>query len=849
MKTIIDLHIHSGYARACSKDISIENLEKFAKIKGLNLLGTGDFCHPKWIKELKNKLTEDDTGILRTKTNFPFLLQFEISLMYSDGGKGRRIHNLVLAPNFDVVNQITEALLKKGRIDYDGRPIFGIPCADFVEMMKSISQDVEIIPAHCLLPNEKILCNPAIKAISNVNKGDKVLTHTGTYKQVSKTFARPYSGTVYKIVPYYFSEGITVTEEHPFLSIKTVKDCSSVGGLCKPNSAAKGKHRCAKEHFKAYKSRWVPAKDLEVNDVILYPRLRERKKLTEIKILDIVGEKDYRTVNGFILPQQGRQDKPIPNSIKVTPEFCRLVGYYLAEGYVNQEANQLTFSFGLHEIAYIQEVKNLMNLVFGIDVTKERHRHGVELIFYSKVLANLFANLFYSSDTKRAFSKKLPDWALYLSGDRQAEILRGWWRGDTGVSTSEILSTQMKLICLRLGIIPSVAILKAEKFNSYKKKIAGRPIKTSRDLFTFQNLSFYEDRHSLLEDPVFKKFKTKLNRRHAWIDENYAYIPIRQIKTTKYTGFVYNLEVEDDNSYVTPAATVHNCWTPWFGVFGEKTGFDSLEECFKDQTKHIHAIESGLSSDPQMNWRLSKLDKIQIVSFSDIHSFWPWRLGREATVLDVKELAYKNVLKAIRTGEGLVETIETDPSYGKYHFDGHRLCGVSLDPKDSKKIGEICPNCRKKLTVGVLSRVEELADRPEGFRPKDKPGYRSIIPLSEIICFSLGSDNPASRQTWEIYNKLIKKFGSEYNVVFDAGMEDLGKIADNKMAQNIINMREGKVTLLPGFDGIYGVPIFNPEDREKLNSLRLKSVKKEIEIGSKKIKEENKKQKTLADFK
>jgi len=152
MKVIADLHIHSRYAQACSKAINIENLEKYAKVKGLDILGTGDFAHPLWNKELKDKLTEDGSGILRTKSGFPFILQMEISNMYSQGGKGRRVHNIILAKSFDVVDQIIEALLKRGRLDYDGRPIFGFSCVELVEMMKGISEDIEIIPSHVWTP-------------------------------------------------------------------------------------------------------------------------------------------------------------------------------------------------------------------------------------------------------------------------------------------------------------------------------------------------------------------------------------------------------------------------------------------------------------------------------------------------------------------------------------------------------------------------------------------------------------------------------------------------------------------------------------------------------------------------
>jgi len=400
MRIISDLHIHSRFSRACSKQITISNLEKWARVKGVNLLGTGDFTHPLWLKELKNELNFDN-GVLKTKSGFPFILQSEISLIYSQDGKGRRIHNVFLAPNFEVVDQIVEKLLKIGRIDYDGRPIFGINCVEFVEMMREISKDIEIIPAHI--------------------------------------------------------------------------------------------------------------------------------------------------------------------------------------------------------------------------------------------------------------------------------------------------------------------------------------------------------------------------------------------------------------------------WTPWFSLFGSKSGFDKIEDCFKDQTKHIHALETGLSSDPEMNRRVSSLDKYNLVSFSDMHSFWPWRIGREATIFDT-ELNYDKIINAIRTKEGLKGTIEVDPSYGKYHFDGHRLCKISLDPKDAIRKDNICPKCSRKLTIGVLHRVEELADREKG--PEDY--FKTLIPLSELIASYFGT-SVSSKKVEQIHFKLMNLFKSEFNVLLDISYEDLKKVVDEKLAELIIKNRENKLEVIPGYDGEYGKLVFEKKKQKSLS--------------------------------
>lgn len=406
MNIIADFQIHSRFARATSKDINIDNLEKWARVKGIDLLGTGDFQHPQWYKEITSKLKEDEFGILRTQLGYPFIWQTEISLMYTQNGKGRRIHHLILAPNKHVADQVIESLAKKGRLDYDGRPIFGFNSIELVDMMMSISKDIEIIPAHV--------------------------------------------------------------------------------------------------------------------------------------------------------------------------------------------------------------------------------------------------------------------------------------------------------------------------------------------------------------------------------------------------------------------------WTPYFGLFGSITGFDSVEECFGDKSRHIHAIETGMSSDPAMNWRISSLDKYTLVSNSDAHSFWPWRLGREANVFNIN-MSYFDLIKAIRTKTGFIETIEVDPNYGKYHFDGHRGCGFFCDPGESKKLKNICPICQKKLTIGVLNRIEELADRPEGYAPKEKIPFRTLIPLSELIAATYKINLVSSNKVWFIYNKLIKEFNDEFNILMNVSKEDLSKIVDQKLTDYILLNRNSKIKIRPGYDGEYGKLLFEDNEPKRAN--------------------------------
>jgi uncharacterized protein (TIGR00375 family) len=406
MEVIADLHIHSKYARATSKNISIETLEKYARIKGLDLLGVGDFQHSLRRKEIDEKLSEDENGILRTANGFPFLLQTEISLMYSQDGKRRAVHILVFAPNVKVADQITEFLGSKGRLDYDGRPIFGMTAIEFVESLKKIDDKIEIIPAHCM--------------------------------------------------------------------------------------------------------------------------------------------------------------------------------------------------------------------------------------------------------------------------------------------------------------------------------------------------------------------------------------------------------------------------TPWFGLYGSKSGFDSLKECFQDQTNKIYAVESGMSADPAMLWRFEEIasGKINIVSFSDAHSHWPWRIGREATIFEIPELTYDNIIKAIRTGQGIKATIETPPEYGKYHWDGHRLCSFSCNPEKTKELKGICPVCKKSLIIGVDYRVEEIAKYPKGFKPENSKPFYKLLPLHEVIALTKNI-GIQTKESWTIYNSLIKEFENEFNILLKVSKEKLIKNFNEKFADLILKNREGKIKVKPGFDGEYGVALLG-EKQEKL---------------------------------
>ena len=241
-------------------------------------------------------------------------------------------------------------------------------------------------------------------------------------------------------------------------------------------------------------------------------------------------------------------------------------------------------------------------------------------------------------------------------------------------------------------------------------------------------------------------------------------------------------------------------WTPHFSVLGAKSGFDSVEECFEELAPYIHALETGLSSDPAMNWRISKLDRYQLVSNSDAHS--PSKLGREANLLDI-DCSYEGLYRAIQTGEGLEGTVEFFPEEGKYHFDGHRKCGVSLSPVEAERLGGICPVCGKKLTMGVDHRVEQLADRAEGFVKKDGKKYESLVPLPEVISTCMGY-SAASKKVQGCFEQMIQTLGTEFGILRNVPSEDIKSCAGERIAEGIENVRTGNVKRIPGYDGEYG---------------------------------------------
>ncbi len=263
-------------------------------------------------------------------------------------------------------------------------------------------------------------------------------------------------------------------------------------------------------------------------------------------------------------------------------------------------------------------------------------------------------------------------------------------------------------------------------------------------------------------------------------------------------------------------------WTPWFSVFGSKSGFNTLEECFDEQTEFIYAYETGLSSDPEMNWRVSALDNLTLLSNSDAHS--PANIAREANVFDLSEFSYEEIYKIIKNKQNdkILYTIEFYPEEGMYHWDGHRDCNFSCEPSEAIRLKGLCPVCKKPLTIGVASRVEELADRP-AFAPGASSGkgdFKKLVELDKIIAESLNIKSRASKQVQLVYHELIKRVGPELFILLEANLTKIEQASDKRLVEGVRRVREGQLIAKPGFDGQYGrVQIFADEENLRQRTL------------------------------
>ncbi|HUC38745.1 MAG TPA: endonuclease Q family protein [Candidatus Acidoferrum sp.] len=283
----------------------------------------------------------------------------------------------------------------------------------------------------------------------------------------------------------------------------------------------------------------------------------------------------------------------------------------------------------------------------------------------------------------------------------------------------------------------------------------------------------------------------------------------RPILSMKASELVEKVMAADSNAFIFPA----HAWTPYFGVFGALSGFDSMKEAYEDQEKHIYALESGLSSDPQMNWRISALDKYAVLSTSDMHSL-P-KMGREMSVFNLDNLSYRSLISAIKDKDvkRFEKTVEFFPEEGKYHFDGHRKCMVSIDPDKQKNITR-CPVCGGKIVVGVLHRINDLSDRDAGYSPKGRVPFIKAVPLLEVIA-NVMKKSTTSVPVQKMYIEMTARLGTEYSILLDVGVDKISEAFGVDMGTAISNMRNGTITIEPGYAGVFGkVDLLNRERKK-----------------------------------
>ena len=387
----------------------------------------------------------------------------------------------------------------------------------------------------------------------------------------------------------------------------------------------------------------------------------------------------------------------------------------------------------------------------------------------------------------------------YISVDSLAEWAT--WKGinilGTGDFTHHLWLKELKANLEPLG----------DGFYVYKKYPNLKWILTGEISSIYKQSGKCRKIHTVLFAPSFETVD-EINNRLAKIGNIHSDgRPILGISARDLTKLVLDI---NSNCMIIPA----HAWTPWFSVFGSKSGFDTLEECFLDMTPNIYAIETGLSSDPEMNWRLSNLDPITLISNSDAHS--APNLGREATVFTVTNgtnISYPLITQMIKNSrddkrfaisDKLSSTLEFFPEEGMYHFDGHRDCGeISMSPEESEKLNHLCPKCKKNMTIGVLHRVQDLADRPTGYQPKNFPSSLHLVPLQEIISESFGVGK-ASKRVQAEYHRIVGNVGNEFDILLYKSLGELSDNIDRKIVDAIGKVRKGKVIATPGYDGVYG---------------------------------------------
>jgi len=782
MRFIADFHIHSKYSRATSKEMILENIDSFADDKGILVMGTGDFTHPQWFNEIKTKLEPAEPGLFKLKKEYKretlkgtfsetrFILTVEISSIYSKEGKVRRIHNLIFIPSMESAENLRNELIKMGcNLNSDGRPIIGLDSEKLAEIVFNINLEAVIIPAHAWTPWFSIF--------GSMSGFDSIEECFGKY--TDKIFA------IETGLSCYDKKTELLTEN----GWKKFTEVSYKDKVCTLNSKT-GKiefQKPTKIHNYSYKGKMYRLKTKRV-DLLVTPNHNllvsgcDFRKLPEFSLKTAeesfgkskrfkkdgnwIGKKSkYFTLPAVNIKHGSRYHSGLrikkEKKLPIKP-WLKFFGFWIAEGWTTEGKNgDYNVCIANKNDELLSEMKEILEN-FGYTVYWDKKINNIVRV-RNYQLFNYLKQFGKSSDKFipleiKSLSKELLEifFEYYIKGDGHR-----YGRNKKGLSATTIsikLRDDLQDLALRLGMSAYYKL-------GYKK---GTPIlslpkakamgyRQSADSWIIYFIR--KNLHTILPS-IIKKYKYT----ESWVDFN---------------NKVYCVTIPNHVVYIR-----RNGIPVWCG-----------------------------NSDPAMNRRLSKLDNIALISNSDSHSLR--KIGREANIFNT-ELSYNGIINVIKSGgPRFVSTIEFFPEEGKYHYDGHRACEICLSPEKTKKLKNICPKCGEKLTIGVMNRVDELADREIG---KDFIPYRNLIPLGEIIAeaFEVGEN---TKQVKKEYEKLIKTFGNELKILMEISESELKSVADPRVAESIKRVREGKVKIRPGYDGEYGeIKIFTDEEREKLKN-------------------------------
>lgn len=769
MKFIADFHIHSKYSRATSKDMDVEHLIEWSKLKGINLIGTGDFTHHLWLEELKLKLEPKGNGLFIYK-DVNFILTTEISSIYSKKGRTYRIHNVIFAPSFETVDKINNILSRRGNLSSDGRPILGMDAAELARIVFDVDENCILVPGH--------IWTPWFSLFGSMSGFDRI--EDCFEKETNKIFALETGLSCY-------DDKTEVLTENGWQKFSRISYSDKICTLNLKNKEIEFQNPI-KIHTYYYKGKMYRLKTKRVdllvtpNHRLLYSPCDFRKPpkfiLKEAELLFnrskrfkkdgiwIGKNPKYFTLPGTKISHGSRyysgfrKQKEKKLSIK---SWLRFFGFWIAEGWTNKGKNgDYNVCISNQNKALLSEMKEILES-FGYNVywdKKINHTIRVrdyQLFSYLKQFGKC-SDKFIPWEIK-TLSKELLEVFLeyYIKGD--GHIYGRTRKGLSATTTSIRLRDDLQEVALKIGM------------SAYYK------LGTKKG--------------TLFRSPGYNYTKTYKQREDAWV--------IYFIRKNLHT--------------VLPSTNKrYNYIESWIGFKGPVF-------CVTVPNHVIYIRRNGIpvwcgNSDPAMNWRLSKLDRFSLISNSDSHS--PSRIGREANIFDC-DLDYFTIRDVLKTKDKkrFLYTVEFFPEEGKYHFDGHRTCNVCLSPKQSRENKNRCPKCGRNLTIGVMNRVEQLADRPEGTVPECAIPFKNLIPLDEIIAEAKGLGKSSQAVARE-YRSLIAKFGNEFEISLNAKEQDLRANISKRIAEGILRVNQGNVNIRPGFDGEYGkISIFGQDELEK----------------------------------